>query len=79
MTYEPAIVQQWAAPNDTNGNPRRCFVIWAADGTLLDAIDEGYSGRPNWTKSLTDLGRVDVSATQYRYMIKNYSTEGKRS
>ena len=30
--------------NDTNGNPRRVYVIFDK-GRMIDAIDEGYSGR----------------------------------
>lgn len=32
------------APNDTNGNPRRGWVIRAADGRMIEWIEEGYEG-----------------------------------
>lgn len=31
--------------NDTNGNPRRGWIQFAEDGSLLQFIDEGYQGR----------------------------------
>ncbi len=70
MTHTPAIVQRWCASNDTNGNPRRAFVIWSSDGTLLDVIDEGYSGKPQWLRELADLGDIKVTATEYREILK---------
>lgn len=32
------------APNDTNGNPRRVYVLHDRAGSIVAAIDEGYSG-----------------------------------
>jgi hypothetical protein len=74
MNLEPAIVQRWQAVNDRYGNPRRVFVVWSADGKLLDAVDEGYSGRPEWMRELVDLGDVYVSPSDYKDILK----QGKR-
>lgn len=32
------------APNDTNGNPRRGWLIFAANGKTLGWVEEGYRG-----------------------------------
>jgi hypothetical protein len=32
------------AGNDSNGNPRRIYVVFDSTGKIVDAIDEGYSG-----------------------------------
>lgn len=65
-----------AAPNDRNGNPRRCFVAWdiwrdARNQThreLVRVHDEGYGGCPAELcgPTVADLGRVEVSASEYR-------------
>jgi hypothetical protein len=69
--HQPAITQHWCAPNDNNGNPRRCFVIWSDDGILLDVIDEGYSGPPRWVRDLVQLGDVIVRPSDYKAMLKH--------
>lgn len=73
---QPAIVQRWIAGHDVNGNPKRVFVFWAADGTFLDAIDEGYGGRPRFVRDLIDLGEVYVPSKQYRDILKMSPTNG---
>ena len=38
---------QWFRSNhDVNGNPRRVFALYGANGDILDIFDEGYSGKP---------------------------------
>ena len=32
------------APNDTNGNPRRSWILLNEIGIAVDCFDEGYSG-----------------------------------
>ena len=60
------------APNDTNGNPRRCYAVYRHDGTLLAVVDEGYRG---WTEALKpwpgfiELCRINVKAGEYRDWI----------
>ena len=39
------------AKNDSNGNPRRGWQVFASDGKFLGFIDEGYGGR----RALTSL------------------------
>ena len=57
-----------AAPNDTNGNPRRCFVLFNENGVGVEAWDEGYSGCDALPKHLQKTPRpvIQVSATEYK-------------
>jgi hypothetical protein len=66
----PTLCQQWRAPNDTNGNPRRCALIFNAEGQVLDVIDEGYAGYPQWVRDLHELPWVYCNATTYRQWLK---------
>lgn len=66
---EPMAWQHWRANNDVNGNPRRCYVVYAQTGHILDVIDEGYAGKPRWLNDLPQLATVDVSVTQYRQIL----------
>jgi len=40
----PHFMIHLCAPNDANGNPRRAWVTFNADGMLLAFYEEGYSG-----------------------------------
>lgn len=66
MTIEPKMYQHLRAPNDRNGNPKRCYLILAADGAIIDCLDEGYAGCPRWVRDLVQLPTVNVSAGEYR-------------
>ncbi len=57
--------QYLKAPNDRNGNPRRCFVLMDAEGSIIKVIDEGYSGIPKECVGLIQLPTYDISATEY--------------
>lgn len=62
-----------AADNDTNGNPRRIFVIFDEDGEILDCIDEGYSGLAEVTKQYPNAkyaGRFETTPKEYRSLLK---------
>ena len=70
-----------ATKNDANGNPRRIFVVFDADGNVIDAVDEGYRGTavvdekyPGVPKS----GRIDIQPKEYTFWkrrFKNKPTE----
>ena len=66
--------------NDVNGNPRRCYLGIAAQGRIVRIDDEGYSGRPEWVRKLSDRGVWDVSVTvtpgQYRDYVRMSRTLG---
>jgi hypothetical protein len=66
------------APNDANGNPRRCFAIYAESGEYLGTVDEGYKGdRAIGASGLIPegatvriLGRFDTTPSQRRELLK---------
>ena len=74
MTYTghttPMCWQHLNAKNDTNGNPRRVFVVYARDGEILDTIDEGYAGTPGWLRKLPQLPGFVIAPAQYRELLK---------
>lgn len=78
MTHTPKMVQRLKAPHDTNGNPRRVFVIYAENGAILDAVDEGYAGTPNWVRDLVQLPEFSVTATEYREILRDWSAKVAR-
>ena len=58
-----------AAPNDNNGNPRRCSIV-IEDGEVKAIKDHGYEGVPvkEWgVPALT----VSISATEYKRWINS--------
>jgi hypothetical protein len=79
-------VQRYCARNDSNGNPRRVYVIRNGEGDIVATADEGYEGRAAASAVLydlgaynedgvlcgvTDIGDVDVPPGVYRRMV-NY-------
>jgi len=43
------IIQKLCASHDVNGNPRRVWAVYMpedGEGLLIDAVDEGYDGKP---------------------------------
>lgn len=60
------------ARNDTNGNPRRVFVVLEA-GRAVAAFDEGYSGThaiPEAVRHLYQGQTFDTTATERRDLLK---------
>lgn len=63
------------AGNDTNGNPRRIFVVIDEKANVVDVIDEGYEGTQELKRRhgpLTARQTVDFETTprQYRELLK---------
>lgn len=59
--------------NDTNGNPRRCYVVYRLDAGGCDCVavfDEGYSGLPRLLRDMPSVYPVDVLATAYHGFLK---------
>ena len=53
-----------AAPNDNNGNPRRCSI--AIENSVVKAVkDHGYEGVPVKEWGLPAL-TISISATEYK-------------
>jgi len=57
-------VQRYTTKNDTNGNPRRVWVIRDEHGTIVATADEGYEGRIPAARALQALG----AAMQENYL-----------
>lgn len=58
------------APNDPNGNPRRCFLV-LRDGAPVDVVDEGFLGdsaviEPYPALRGVWMPRVNVAVSEYR-------------
>lgn len=64
--------QHWRYKNDINGNPRRLWVFFNAEGNVRTVIDENYGGRPAACKGLVDLGSVEIAPGVYRAMKKEW-------
>ena len=56
--------------NDTNGNPRRGWILFDSAGTAHGFVDEGYEGhaalRAHHVKAEINH-RIDVTPGEYRY------------
>ena len=61
-----------AAPNDSNGNPRRCFVLFNENGIGIAAYPEGYEGRNCLPEHLrkTIAPTINVAAQEYKSWLK---------
>lgn len=59
------LCQNLRAPNDRNGNPQRVWVLYSADGRIVNVIDEGYAGKPEECKTLVELPQVVVRVSEY--------------
>ena len=57
-----------AAPNSTNGNPRRVSLLLDSE-TVLKAVDNGHLGdrHEGWPRPVMT---VDVGAREYNYWVK---------
>jgi len=63
------------AGNDTNGNPRRLFVVVNTAGAVIGAYDEGYAGESAVTKhypGIAIVGRFDITPAQRKSLLKEY-------
>lgn len=61
------------AGHDTNGNPRRVYVVFDGDGQVMDVIDEGYSGQAaviGIYPGIQGGARFDTTPTEYRRLLK---------
>ena len=62
------------AKNDTNGNPRRLYVMSDEDGKYIAAWDEGYKGSDavpgEFRKAAYLSQRFDVTVTEYNKLLR---------
>jgi hypothetical protein len=69
------IALHFNAGNDTNGNPRRLFVVVNTQGVVIAAYDEGYIGESAVTKhfpGIAIVGRFDITPAQRKSLLKEY-------
>ena len=62
--------QHIRAPNDRNGNPKRCYVVYNLVGAPLAVFNEGYGGLPDICRGLISLSIIDVYPGEYNAWIK---------
>ena len=68
----PHFMLYLCAPNDANGNPRRAWVTFSADGQPLAIYPEGYGGAAGAIQDPEVRGlaliapRINVSASELR-------------
>lgn len=63
--------QHLNAGHDTNGNPRRVFVLYDATGAIVRAIDEGYCRTPAELRTLIQLPGFDIKPADYRTLLRS--------
>lgn len=70
MAHLPMIAVKVCAKNDTNGNPRRGWLIINAVGNTIDFVDEGYRGNGalNFAgyRGIVEGPSLDVTPAAYR-------------
>jgi len=93
MSTKTYVIGHYAAPNDTNGNPRRVFVLYRVDKGYLSHVaarDEGYEGDGVETvlgkfkafpgaESAAFLPRVNVTPKEYRRLLNNRTLQAVKS
>ncbi len=73
MTTTATHYQHLRCTNDTNGNPRRVFVLYDAQGEIVRAIDEGYRGTPAECRGLIQLPTFDTTPAERRALLREYA------
>lgn len=67
----PTVFQHIKAPNDSNGNPRRLYLVYSTEtGRLVSVYDEGYGGRPAALRGVVELPPIEVSASEYKAWLR---------
>lgn len=59
--------------NDVNGNPRRAFVVYDAQGRHVETIDEHYNGTSELERKYPEhviLMTVEVPVKEYKRFLK---------
>lgn len=71
------------AKNDSNGNPRRCYVLLDSDGAVVCAVDEGYEGLgalaaiPGASCITYTPVEFDTTPTEYRRLLREFPASRK--
>jgi hypothetical protein len=69
-TYEPALCMRLRA---SHAGKARLYVVLAADGTPLDAMEDTLHSVPVWVMHLVLLPEVDVTPAVYRRWQRDYA------
>ena len=77
------VYQHQRHTNDTNGNPRRLWVVFELDtrkpggtGLLVAVYNEGYRDRPQALHDLAELPSVSITPREYRDTIRHAKAAG---
>lgn len=86
LNRDQALVQHICTTNDTNGNPRRLWLVITSKGTV--ALDEGYEGAHVYVKYLQSIDKttfdsapimhlptIEVKPAEYKRLLKDYRVE----
>ena len=68
MDNQPYLRQDISTSPDTNGNSRKCRIIYSATGQVIDVLKWEYN-YPEWTKQLYSLPHLHVRPIQYRAVL----------
>lgn len=68
------MIKHYCAANDTNGNPRRVYVLVDCDNDPVAAWDEGYYGHhavPGiWREAADNAERIKCTVKQYNDLLR---------
>lgn len=76
------VYQHIKAPNDSNGNPRRLYIVYEVSLTepqgadVVAVFEEAYMGIPAALKSMASLYPVSVAVSEYNGFIKLGKSKG---
>ncbi len=85
LNLKQVLVQHICTTNDTNGNPRRLWLVITNEGTV--ALDEGYEGGNVYIRYLKEhwsyldcsvplhLPTIEVKPAEYKRLLKDYKVE----
>jgi hypothetical protein len=68
----PAFFQHVKTTNDTNGNPRRLYMVYAAGAEIIGVIEEGYGGKPQSLRNVAEIIPLHITPNEYRE-VKNWA------
>lgn len=70
--------QQLRTTHDTNGNPRRVWLLYNAAGEVIDTADEGYAGDPFRGSGAIQLPSISVTPSEYKFWTRRQTPGRER-
>jgi hypothetical protein len=68
------IIQRAITNNDSNGNPRRVYIVYDMEGRILETFNEGYLGSQAVPQDIWDtsilLPELVVIPKEYKRLVK---------